>query len=143
MIKNYFTMQLKMKRVNNAFHFQTENESGQILNMDASPEIGGENAGLRPMQVLASSLAGCSAIDILNILYKQKQAVEDFTVNIEAKRADTIPAIFTNIHLKINIKGKVDLQKAERAAQLSFEKYCSVSKMLEGNCEITYEVSVN
>lgn len=136
-------MQLKMKRVNNAFHFQTENESGQILNMDASPEIGGENAGLRPMQVLASSLAGCSAIDILNILYKQKQAVEDFTVNIEAKRADTIPAIFTNIHLKINIKGKVDLQKAERAAQLSFEKYCSVSKMLEGNCEITYEVSVN
>ena len=136
-------MQLKMKRVNNAFHFQTENESGQILNMDASPEIGGENAGLRPMQVLASSLAGCSAIDILNILYKQKQAVEDFTVNIEAKRADTIPAIFTNIHLKINIKGKIDLQKAERAAQLSFEKYCSVSKMLEGNCEITYEVSVN
>lgn len=136
-------MQLIMKRVNKAFHFQTENESGQTLDMDASPEIGGENAGLRPMQVLASSLAGCSSIDILNILYKQKQEVEDFTVNIEAKRADGIPAIFTNIHLKIYIKGEVDLAKAERAAQLSFEKYCSVSKMLEGNCEITYEVSVN
>lgn len=136
-------MQLKMKRVNNTFHFQTENESGQILNMDASPEIGGENAGLRPMQILASSLAGCSSIDILNILYKQKQKVEDFIVDIQAKRADTVPATFTHINLKISIVGKVDLAKAERAAKLSFEKYCSVSKMLEASCEISYEISVN
>ena len=136
-------MQLKMKRVNNAYHFQTENASGQVLDMDASPNIGGVDAGLRPMEVLASSLAGCSSIDILNILYKQKQEVEDFNVLIEAKRADSIPAVFTHIHLKIEIKGNVDLSKAERAAQLSFEKYCSVSKMLEGNCEITYEVKVN
>ena len=136
-------MKLKMKRVNDAYHFQTQNESGQVLDMDASPEIGGVDAGLRPMQVLASSLAGCSSIDILNILYKQKQEVKDFSVEISAKRADTIPATFTNIHLKIYIKGKVEVAKAERAARLSFEKYCSVSKMLEGSCEITYEVKVN
>lgn len=111
--------------------------------MDATPDIGGENAGLRPMQVLASSLAGCSSIDILNILYKQKQQIDDYQVEIKAERADTIPKVFTHIHLIINIKGKVDVEKAQRAADLSFEKYCSVSKMLEPTCKISYEVNVN
>jgi len=136
-------MSLTLKLKNNAYHFEVTNESGATLQMDATPEIGGENNGLRPMQVLASSLAGCSSIDILNILYKQKQEIEDYTVEIKTTRADAVPAVFTNIHLVISIKGKVDIEKANRAAQLSFEKYCSVSKMLEPTCKITYEVKVN
>jgi putative redox protein len=135
-------MQIKLKRVNEAYHFRAENESGATLDMDATPDIGGVNAGLRPMQVLASSLAGCSSIDILNILYKQKQEIEDYSVEVNAERADAVPAVFTKIHLSITIKGKVDEDKARRAAQLSFEKYCSVSKMLEPTCQITYDVKV-
>jgi putative redox protein len=135
-------MKINLRRINDAYHFQAENNSKATLNMDATPDIGGVNAGLRPMEVLASSLAGCSSIDILNILYKQKQEIEDYSVEITATRADTVPKVFTSIHLAITIKGNVDLSKAERAAQLSFEKYCSVSKMLEPTCKITYEVKV-
>lgn len=136
-------MSLTLRLKNKAYHFEITNESGATLSLDATPDIGGENKGLRPMQALASSLAGCSSIDILNILYKQKQEIEDYSVEIQTTRAGSTPAVFTNIHLVISIKGKVDIEKANRAAQLSFEKYCSVSKMLEPACKITYDVKVN
>lgn len=136
-------MSLTLRLKNKAYHFEITNESGATLSLDATPDIGGENKGLRPMQALASSLAGCSSIDILNILYKQKQEIEDYSVEIQTTRAVSTPAVFTNIHLVISIKGKVDIEKANRAAQLSFEKYCSVSKMLEPACKITYDVKVN
>ena len=78
--------------------------------MDASESIGGENLGMRPMEVLASSLAGCSSIDILNILYKQKQNVEDYSVELEGKRSDELPGVFTDIHLKIKLKWQLSQQ---------------------------------
>jgi putative redox protein len=136
-------MKIQLQRKNNAFKFEAKSEQGLTINMDASESIGGENLGMRPMEVLASSLAGCSSIDILNILYKQKQTVEDYSVELEGKRSDELPGVFTDIHLKINLKGTIDAEKAQRAADLSFGKYCSVSKMIEPVCNITYSVHVN
>jgi putative redox protein len=92
---------------------------------------------------LPHRLAGCSSIDILNILYKQKQQVEHYSVELNAIRSDEMPGVFEKIHLSIYLKGTIDMDKAQRAADLSFGKYCSVSKMLEPLCEITYRVFVN
>lgn len=136
-------MKIQLKRMNNAFEFEAKSELGKTITMDASESIGGENLGMRPMEVLASSLAGCSSIDILNILYKQKQKVDDYSVELEGIRSDELPGVFTTIHLKINLKGNIDLDKAQRAADLSFGKYCSVSKMIEPVCKISYSVHVN
>lgn len=136
-------MKILLERKNDAFEFEAKSESGLTIRMDASESIGGQNLGMRPMEVLASSLAGCSSIDILNILYKQKQAVTSYAVELTAIRSDELPGIFKEIHLSIFLDGTIDEAKAQKAADLSFGKYCSVSKMLEPLCEITYSVHVN
>jgi putative redox protein len=135
-------MKISLQRNNDKFHFTATSELGAKIDLDASESIGGENLGMRPMEVLASSLAGCSSIDILNILYKQKLVVEDYNVEVDAKRSEDLPGVFTSIHLTINLVGNIPLDKAQRAADLSFGKYCSVSKMIENGCEITYTVIV-
>jgi putative redox protein len=135
-------MKIALHRNNDKFHFTAKSESGATIDFDASESIGGENLGMRPMEVLASSLAGCSSIDILNILYKQKCHVTDYNISVEAQRSEELPGVFTHIHLNVELTGDIPLEKAQRAADLSFGKYCSVSKMIEGVCEITYSVTV-
>lgn len=137
-------MRIELKRKNDAFHFQAKNEEGNIVDMDASPEVGGENKGTRPMQMLLMALGGCSAIDAVLILKKQKQRIEDFEILIEGEREkDKVPSLFETIHLHYKFKGEIDKDKAERAVALSMEKYCSVAKTLEKTAKITYSVSVN
>ena len=90
-------------------------------------------------------LGGCSAIDIVLILKKQKQQVDDFAISIDAEReTGKEPSLWKDIVLHFKLKGKIDKEKAERAVALSVEKYCSVSKTLElAGAKITYKVSVN
>lgn len=134
-------MIIDLERKNNAFHFEATNESGVKIQIDASPAIGGENKGARPMEMLIMGLGGCSAIDILNILYKQKVAVEGFRIKIDAEREpDATPSLFKDIHITFYIKGEVDRNKAERAINLSLDKYCSVAKTLEKTAKITYDL---
>jgi putative redox protein len=114
--------------------------SGATLRMEGPPDLGGTSDGLRPMETLLASLAGCSAVDVVMILGKQKEPLEGLSVEVEAERADAIPAVFTKIHLRFVLKGPVAENKARRAVALSAEKYCSVSKMLEPTVAITHEV---
>jgi putative redox protein len=96
------------------------------------------------MQTVLAAIGGCSGIDLISILKKQKQEIESFEMTVDGEREkDAMPAPFTAIHIVYHIKGKVDKDKAQRAADLSIEKYCSVSKMLENSAKITYEVKVN
>ena len=134
-------MIIDLERKNNAFHFEATNESGVKIQIDASPAIGGENKGARPMELLIMGLGGCSAIDILNILYKQKVAIESMRIKIDAQReADATPSLFNDIHITYYLKGQVDRNKAERALNLSLDKYCSVAKTLEKTAKITYDL---
>ncbi|MGO9324766.1 MAG: OsmC family protein [Terracidiphilus sp.] len=119
--------------------FVASNAAGATGVIDAPADLGGEHAGLRPMETLLSALAGCSAMDVLHIMKKQRQKLERLEVEVEAERADAIPAVFTKIHLRFKAHGAVDLKKLEKAVALSVEKYCSVSKMLEPTVEITAE----
>ena len=124
-------MEIKLKRINNAVHLEATNENGNTVQIDGAPKIGGEDKGVRPMELLIMGLGGCSSMDILSILAKQKIEVKDYEVNIKANRdTENVPSLFTNIHVEFILKGDIDPKKAERAVNLSMEKYCSVSAML-------------
>ncbi|HSZ72587.1 MAG TPA: OsmC family protein [Cytophagaceae bacterium] len=136
-------MVINLVKQEGAYHFQAANESGSTINIDASPAIGGTNQGPRPMELLIMGLGGCSGIDILSILRKQKIEPEAFSIHIEAEREkDATPSLFTDIHVRFVIKGDIDPGKIERAAQLSMDKYCSVAKTLEKTAKITYSVVI-
>ncbi|MNJ86018.1 hypothetical protein D3C87_35000 [compost metagenome] len=133
-------MKLELKLTESPFVLEATNESGVSIKMDAAEHIGGKNKGMRPMEVLASSLAGCMSVDVLLILQKQRQEVSFYEVNIEAKRKDAVPAAFETIHLVFAFNREVDLEKALAAVKLSHEKYCSVSASLHPGISITTEV---
>ncbi len=119
--------------------FTATNAAGATGVIDGSADLGGENAGLRPMETLLSALAGCSAMDVMHIMKKQRQGLERLEVEVDAERADAIPAVFTKIHLRFKGYGPIDREKLQKAVELSIEKYCSVSKMLQPAVEVTAE----
>jgi len=124
--------------------FEGTTGSGHTITMDGPPDHGGENKGPRPMEMLLLGLGGCSSFDVMSILQKSRQAVEDCECKIEAERADAVPAVFTKIHLHFVVKGanlKENLVK--RAVDLSADKYCSASIMLAaGGVEISHSYEV-
>lgn len=138
-------MRIELKRLDDAFHFEAVSETGNIAHMDAGEDIGGHNKGVRPMQMLLMGLGGCSAIDIVMILKKQKQTIDSFEISIDGSRQKgKEPSLWENVQIHFKIKGSIEKEKAERAVQLSMDKYCSVSKTLEiAGATITYKVSVN
>lgn len=137
-------MKITIKKQEGDFHMLASNEEGNTLAMDGSEEIGGEGKGMRPMQLLLSAVGGCSSIDVLLMLKKQKQLVESFEVEVEGHTEKVEEhRIFKTIVIHFKITGEVDFEKAERAVKLSLEKYCSVSKILEPTADISYKLSVN
>lgn len=136
-------MKIKLQRQNNHYHFIAENESGAQLHLDASPAMGGQNKGFRPMESLLAGLGGCSAIDIINILKKQKQQIDDFKIDINASRRTKMqPAIFEAITVHIIITGSVDELKLQKAIALTAEKYCSVYHILKETAQIDYTYEI-
>lgn len=136
-------MKVVIERVNQAVHLKATSPSGATISMDGSPEIGGENLGMRPMEVLLSSMAGCSSMDVLSILKKMREEVEDYKVEISGERdTNQVPAVFTSIHIHFILKGQLTEKNVEKAVSLSMEKYCSVSKMLEKAATITHSFAI-
>lgn len=137
-------MNIHLHRLDDAFHFELTNDTGNVVHVDASPAAGGKGQGARPMELVAMGLAGCSSIDVLSILEKQRQVVERYDVALRADRAtDAVPAVFTAMHLHFIVDGAVEADKLRRAIELSIDKYCSVSKMLEKTATITYSFTLN
>ncbi len=123
--------------------FVASADSGHALVMDGSAEIGGHNLGARPMEMLLMGLGGCASIDVVMILQKSRQAIQNCAVEIQAERADTDPKVFTKIHLHFVVSGKVlDPKRVAHAISLSAEKYCSASVMLGKTAEITHDFVV-
>lgn len=137
-------MKVELKRVNNAVHFEASAASSTVkVQIDGSPDIGGLGLGVRPMEMVLMALASCSSLDLVSILKKQKQDLKDFSVSVEGERRETIPTIFTKIHMTFTLSGTIDPVKAERAAELAVKKYCSVHDMLvAGGVEITYSIDI-
>src|ERR1700712_2015030 len=143
--KKYFQMiQIDINRAGGDYGFEAKDAKGHIIRMDTSPENGGINFGVRPMQVLLMGLGGCSCIDIVSILKKQRQQVDSFSMKIQGDRfADKVPSLWEKVHLVFELKGNIDPEKARKACELSVEKYCSVAETLRGGgAAITWEVKV-
>ncbi len=136
-------MEITLKRVNDAVHFEASNSDGNSIQIDGSPAIGGEGKGFRPMEVLLAAIAGCSAMDLVPILRKQRQQVDDISIAVRGRRAEGVtPAPFENIELVFTITGQVDKARADRAAALAVEKYCSVAETLSDSVEISWRVEI-
>ncbi len=136
-------MQIKLKRIDDAYHMRAVNEDGNAIDTDGSLKIGGNNKGMRPMQLLLAAVGSCSAIDIVTFLKKQRQDLQDFRISVGgAREKDAVPALYTDIHLHFELTGDLSVKKVERALSLSMEKYCSVAKTLEKTANITYDYKI-
>ncbi|MDN3019555.1 OsmC family protein [Paenibacillus sp. BSR1-1] len=115
--------------------------SGHEITMDAAPEVGGENSGARPTELLLQAVAGCTGIDIISILHKMRLEPSSFQMEVKGERAEEHPKRFTGINIHYALEGQLPEDKVVRAIQLSKDKYCSVSHSL--NAEITVSYSIN
>jgi putative redox protein len=137
-------MKITLKRINEPYHFEAFGENGKSVHIDASPAIGGTDAGVRPMELLLQGLAGCASIDVISILRKQRQQVNDFFVEVDGERETGKDAsVFRKIHVHFMVNGPVEENHLQRAIALSMEKYCSVAKTLEKTAEITSSYKLN
>ncbi|WP_212004172.1 OsmC family protein [Chitinophaga sp. HK235] len=138
-------MKIALQRVDDGFNMEAVDEGGHKVLMDSSLENGGKNNGVRPMQMIIMGLGGCSAIDVLMILKKQRQEVKDFRIEIEADREKgKEPSLWETAHIVFHFTGNIDPDKAARAVELSMNKYCSVAETLrQANTKLTWEVKLN
>lgn len=136
-------MAITVQKLDEDLHFEAENENGGKLRMDGNDTIGGLEGGLSPLQLLLAGIGSCSSVDVLNILAKQRQEVNDFKVEVNAdKQSVDSHSEYKTINLKFILTGDLDEKKVERAIELSIDKYCSVSKALEKGSEINYTYEI-
>jgi len=136
-------MKARVKWLDN-MSFVGESGSGHSVVMDGSPEFGGRNLGVRPMEMLLLGMGGCASFDVVSMLKKGKQDLIDCEVNIRAQRAEAVPRVFTKIHLHFVVSGNdISEKQVKRAVELSAEKYCSASIMLGKTAEITHDFEIN
>ena len=135
-------MKVTLDRINDDFLFDAKGNSQVSVFIDSKVED--EVQGASPMELLLMAVGGCNAIDIISILKKQRQKISSYHIDVEGTRKEVKQAKpFESIHVGILLEGEIDPSKAKRAAELSFEKYCSVSMTIEAAVKITYDVYVN
>ena len=123
--------------------FVAESGSGHAVVVDASPDVGGRDLGPRPMELVLMGTGACSAVDVVLILRRGRQPIDDCVVDLEAERATEDPKVFTRIRFRYTVTGKgLDPAQVERAIRLSKEKYCSATAMLAKSAEITTEYEI-
>lgn len=139
-------MEIVLTRKDDAFHFEGIGSTGIPVNIDAGENIGGHNLGARPMELLLMGLGGCTGIDVVLVLKKQKQAISHFQIRVSGEREQlegSMKTPFKSIHVQFEIEGNVDPAKAQRAISMSMEKYCSATAQLEASAKITHGLMIN
>lgn len=136
-------IKVEINRVDADFRMEAVNDKGNSIIMDAGVSDGGHDSGFRPMQLLLAALGGCSAIDLIAILRKQREPLNDVKITVTGEReAGVVPALYTEAHIHFKLFGTVNHDKAERAVALSVDKYCSVAKTLEKTAKVTYSFEI-
>ena len=137
-------MELLLKKTNKNFAFVATKDNEELsIPICASEKLEEGNIGFRPTEILLHSLASCMSIDIMLILQKQKQMVEDYQVRISAERIDAVSSVFEEVTLGIEIQGEINEKKLRQATQLSKDKYCSVYHMLNDTIDLKINYSIN
>jgi len=118
--------------------------SGHHIVMDALPEVGGNNSGPRPKELMLASLAGCTGMDVISILKKMRVEIETFNINVKADVTEEHPKHYTSMHLVYEFRGKeLDPEKLKKAVELSQDKYCGVSAVYRKAMPVTYEIKIS
>lgn len=133
---------IKVKWVD-GLRFVASDDKGHSLVMDVTKEHGGEGSGFGPMQLLLAAFGGCTGIDQVEIMRKQRQKLKDLEIIVSGQRVSEPPKVYDKVHVEYRVKGK-DLQEkaVQRATQLSQEKYCSVAATLKSKAKITYNYAI-
>ncbi len=136
-------VKIEIHRVDQDFRMEAVNDKGNSIIMDAGASDGGHDSGLRPMQLLLAAMGGCSAIDLIGILRKQREPLTDLKITVTGEREQgVVPSLYTEVHVHFRLFGNINQDKAERAVELSVEKYCSVAKTLEKTAEVTHSFEI-
>lgn len=134
---------IEINRIDQDFRMEALNEMGKSIIMDAGGADGGHDSGFRPMQLLLAAMGGCSAIDLISILRKQREPLRDLKITVTGERQQgVVPALYTEVHAHFRLYGNINQEKAGRAVQLSVEKYCSVAKTLEKTATVTHSFEI-
>ena len=134
---------IELHRTDNDLRMEAENDLGHTVVMDGSPADGGHDSGFRPMQMLLAAMGGCSAVDVVSILRKQRVELKDIKITVTGEREKgAVPSPYTEVHAHFKLYGDIDLEKANKAVALSVGKYCSVAKTLEKTAKVTFSVEV-
>ena len=121
-----------------------ESASGHAIVMDGPEDLGGQNLGVRPMEMLLLGMGGCTTVDVVSTLKKMRESIRDCRVEISAERAEEHPKVFTKIHLHFIIEGaNLNEKKVAKAVSLSADKYCSASIMLGKTATLTHDFEIN
>tara|TARA_R100001198_G_C5151373_1_gene160682 strand:- start:156 stop:590 length:435 start_codon:yes stop_codon:yes gene_type:complete len=135
-------MKVTLNRINDNYLFEAKGASGVPVLIDNKTDE--PSKGASPMELLLMGVGGCSAIDVVSILKKQRQEITSYKMEVVGQRKEVREAKpFEAIHVTLRLEGKIDEAKAVRAAKLSFEKYCSVSITMEASVKITYSIELN
>lgn len=135
-------MEIQLTKTDAKFEFTATNQQA-TLPICASPVLGAEQNGFRPMELLLVGLASCMSIDVLNILYKQRQIISKYEVKVSATRQDAEPSIFETITVSLYVWGEVEDSKLDKAIQLTTDKYCSVYNILKPTATIKTQYFLN
>ena len=128
---------------NGRLSFTGTAETGFSLPLGTEPSLGGDNDGFRPLELMALSLAGCTAMDVISVLQKKRQDVTAFEVRVHAERAEEHPRIFTHVTVEYLVTGRhVDPVAVNRSIELSATKYCPAQAMLSKAVEIEHKVTI-
>ncbi len=118
--------------------FVAADSVGHSIVLDASKQVGGEDSGFSPLQLLLAALGGCTGIDIVDLMQKQRQPVDDLEIIVSGERVEEPPRVYKNIHVEYRVKGKnVTEEAVQRSIRLSEDKYCSVEAMLKAKANVT------
>lgn len=136
-------VKIEINRVDEDFRMEAVNEKGNSIYMDAGASDGGHDSAMRPMQLLLAAMGGCSAIDLIGILRKQREPLTDLKITVTGEREQgVVPALYTAVHAHFKLFGNINEEKADRAVQLSVDKYCSVAKTLEKSAVVTHSFEI-
>ena len=132
-------MKVVLTRRNSAVHFEAVTESGARLDIDGAPAIGGLGLGARPMEVVLSALGGCSSMDVVSILEKQRATIGAMQVTVSGERVpDAVPSLFRTVHVHFDVTTDAGDAKVARAVALSMETYCTVTRIVEKTAAVTF-----
>lgn len=120
--------------------FESEAPEGSVM-IDAAEEVGGQGKGLRPKALMLTSLAGCSAMDVVSLLKKMRAEVDDFKIEVVANLTDEHPKYYDKVHVIYRFYGSdFKKDKIEKSVNLSVDRYCGVMEMFRKFAEVTTEI---